>query len=162
MKRSKAEETRLMLQAGMIIIVGIALFLVIYLPPYGWEATIPSAQTAPGDPEAAGDRVAVGGGSSLTLEQMDTYLVSLNGTDPQRDPFLSAREAKWKSFLGELKDRPPRLAGIINIEGTPVALIQGSHYRIGDTIQGFLINDIQEEAAVLCKEGKTFIVRLTR
>ena len=161
MKRSKPEQTRLMLQAWMIVVVGLALFLVLYLPPYGWEATIPSAQTANEDPRLAADKVVVATESSLTFEQMETYLAELKTKSPGRDPFLSAGETQWKIYLGELKDRPPRLAGIMNIEGTPVALIQGSHYRIGDTIHDFLVQDIQDNAVVFLKNDKEFIVPLT-
>jgi len=98
--------------------------------------------------------------SQITPEEVEDFIASMGQADSGMDPFLSSGEQEWKRFLGELKDRPPRLQGIIQIKDVRIALIQNSRFREGDEVRGFRIIKIEDTQVLLTKSGKIYTVPL--
>jgi len=161
MKRLSLRQTRWIWRGLIIGVILAGIYIVISLPPPGVETPEKENQTSSVSTEED-DGLSSKATAYITPEAMKDFISSLKKGAHSHDPFLRSGEQKWKKFLGELKDRPPRLKGIIQVEGTRVALIQNSRYREGDEVKGFQIIKIEDKLVLLTKGGKTYTVHLTK
>ncbi len=98
----------------------------------------------------------------LPAQDMHIFIASLQQAGPGTDPFLESGEHEWKNFLGELKMRPPRLQGILEIEGVRIALIQGSRYQEGDVVNEFTVHKVEDTMVILAKNGEYYTIHLSQ
>lgn len=154
---TQGSTTVLLLIAGAMAVV----FLVVWwfssrteLPQRGFDRTSTMAPATAAPAPAAEVR-------SVTPEAMEQFILSRGKSITPLDPFLSSGEEQWKRFLAELRERPPRLDGIVVVEGAKVALIQGTRYREGDDMGPYRVLKIEDRAVQLTKEGRVFTIHLT-
>lgn len=76
-----------------------------------------------------------------------------------RDPFLSTREQDWRSFTQGLSHRPPSLDGILDMEGNRLAMIKGRIHKVGDEVDGFVVEEIRADSVVLLRDGDRVTIR---
>jgi hypothetical protein len=146
---------------GIALVVGavlVGLYLVISVFPSGLGASKGAQQASNLGGEHDGSLTEAT--SHLTPAEMERFIVSISKAESGPDPFLSSGEQEWKRFLGELRERPPRLKGIIQMKDARVALIQDSRFREGDEVQGFRIIKIEDKRVLLAKGGKIHTVHL--
>lgn len=87
-------------------------------------------------------------------------LERLRGRGPQRDPFLSPGEAQWARFVEQISAGVPRPQGVVEREGERFVLVRGRLLRVGDTVEGFQVVEIDSDSVVFDKDGRAVRVRL--
>lgn len=145
----------LLLVAGAMAVVVLAVW---------WFSSRTEAPLRRADWTATTDTVAPAPAAArgfVTPEAMEQFILSRGMQVTAQDPFLSSGEEQWKRFLAELRERPPRLEGIVKVEGAKVALIQGSRYREGDDVGPYRVLKIEDRAVQLTKEGRVFTIHLS-
>ena len=158
MKQFSPEQKK---RIGIGLVIGavlIGLYIVISVLPSGLRTPKGAHQTS--GMSAEEDANPTEGKYHITPEEMGSFIASIEQADPGQDPFLSSGEREWKRFLGELRERPPQLKGIIQMEDARVALIQDSRFREGDEVKGFRIIKIEDKRVLLTKGGKIYTVPL--
>lgn len=160
MRRFSPEQLKWLWSGLIIAIIVTGIYLVLSFPRFGFvrpgmisQVTSRSSQGVTNPPPEP-DK------SSITTEAMEAFILSLKTSTPGHDPFLSHGEQGWKDFLGGLKDLPPKLEGIIQVEDKRVALIQSARFREGDEVKGFQIVKIGDKNVLLTKAGKIYTMNL--
>ncbi|MBN2468269.1 MAG: hypothetical protein JXD19_08970 [Deltaproteobacteria bacterium] len=157
MREFSLEQTGWIWPALILAVIVAGITIVVLLPPAGFEnhQAIKQPSPTPAQDPLGGTTVFV------TPAEMENYITSLRRSAVPRDPFLNTGEEEWKAFLCEVKNRPPRLEGIIQSDGRRVALIQDDRYHEGDVVDGFRIMQIEDTQMILAKGDKTFTVQVT-
>jgi hypothetical protein len=76
-----------------------------------------------------------------------------------RDPFVRFGD-RDRSAAGNLGPMDLRIEGIISDESRALVIINGGFYRKGDTIDGFVIDQILSDRVMLLKGDKSYILRM--
>jgi hypothetical protein len=160
MKQLNLEQTKWLLRGLIIVIILVAVYVIIAFFPFTLEQSKRLDHMSTSAP-AHVNTVSSPGANYITTEKMEAFISSLQEVNPGHDPFLSSGEQEWKKFLSDLKERPPHLKGILQIEGKKIALIQSSRFQEGEEVNGFRIEKIEDKSALLSKEGKTYTITLT-
>ncbi|MFH0811488.1 MAG: hypothetical protein V2A69_01425 [Pseudomonadota bacterium] len=162
MKRISPDKARWIWKILVLFVIISGLSIVILFPPSGFERSEDRGRLLKPSTESATtpspERADTG---SISPEEMEDFIASLKKTTLSHDPFLSSGEQEWKQFLGELKERPPRLKGIIQVAGSRVAIIKDSRYYEGDEVAGFRIVKIEERRVLLSKGGNSYEIHIT-
>ncbi|RLA95440.1 MAG: hypothetical protein DRG25_00215 [Deltaproteobacteria bacterium] len=162
MKQFKPEQARWIWSCLIIGVILMGIYLILSLPPSGFEKFEEVAQTTKSLPEEKQEPPPMKKTAFITPKEMEEFISSLRKNTSLRDPFLGSGEKEWKTFLDELKERPPQLKGIIQVEGNRIALIHNSRYREGDEVKGFKIIRIEDEYVVLNKGEKNYTIYLKK
>ena len=159
MKKLSETQIKWILRGLSIVVVLTGLCFLFFFIPSGMEKSkrfspdqgpLTTKKPAPAEPEA----------QSVTVEKMEDFLLALKETTQGHDPFLSSGEQEWKHFLTEFKAQPPRLQGIIQVEGKKAAIIQSARFYEGDEVKGFRVFKIEDKEVLLTKEGKTYTLTI--
>ena len=159
MKRYNANQFRLICNLLVIGVIAMGIYIIWLFPTAHSDlAGLEPITRSPGDQQ----QPQVQNQDTLTSDEMRAYLASRRETGAAPDPFLSSGEVEWKAFLGEIKARPPRLEGIIDVQGVRAALIQGALFRQGDEVSGFSIVEINDSEVILSKDGRRSTIHLSK
>ena len=158
MKRFSPEQTKWIGIGLAVSAILIGLYIVMSILPSGLRTPKGPHQT----PSIAADKDARPreATSHIATEEMEKFIASIEQADLGQDPFLNSGEQEWKRFLGELRERPPRLKGIIQMKDARVALMHNSRFREGDEVKGFRIIKIEDKRVLLAKGGKVHTMHL--
>lgn len=139
-----------------VLAAGVGVMLIVWFP--SGAADRPSRVVSPPRGEEP-PPVSAALAESQGILRLARRLQELRRDGHPRDPFLSSKEQDWRSFTQGLSRRPPPLDGILDMEGNRLAMIKGRVHKVGDEVDGFVVEEIGADSVVLLREGDRVTIR---